>query len=161
VTHNKIFQGRIGRRQLARSLCVQALYQWHMAGHSASEVEAQFLADQDFQKADKRLFSQLLRGVTSRVEALDKLLIPHLDRTIGELDPVEISILRMGVFELSDSINTPYRVIINECIELGKQFGATDGYKYINSIMDQLAHQLRTIEMQSRRPAPDKRTGRT
>jgi N utilization substance protein B len=114
-------------------------------------VETQFLTDQDFRQADKRLFSQILCGVISSAKALDELLIPYLDRTISELDPVELNILRMGAFELSNSVNTPYRVVINECIELGKQFGATDGYKYINGIMDQLARQVRTIEIEDRK----------
>lgn len=146
MTKRKATSSRTNRRQAARSICLQALYQWHMTGYSAVKVETQFLTDQDFRKADKRLFSQLLHGVINRAETLDQLLIPYLDRSISELDPVELNIMRMGAFELSDSVNTPYRVVINECIELGKQFGATDGYKYINSIMDKLAHQIRGIE---------------
>jgi N utilization substance protein B len=139
-------KARPDRRHAARELALQALYQMHMSGASAVDVQAQFLVDQDFKQADKKMFGQLLRGVASQLESLDGMIEAHLDRALTELDPIELNVLRMGAFELSDSMSVPYRVVINECIELGKVFGATDGHKYVNSILDKLALEHREIE---------------
>tara|TARA_B100000780_G_scaffold269658_1_gene228671 strand:+ start:198 stop:659 length:462 start_codon:yes stop_codon:yes gene_type:complete len=140
-------KGRPGRRRAARELVLQALYQIHMSGASAVDVQAEFLADQDFKHADKRMFGQLLRGVAAQRESLDRLIEQYLDRKLTELDPIELNVLRMGAYELTDSVAVPYRVVINECIELGKVFGATDGHKYVNSILDKLALEHRAIEI--------------
>ena len=139
-------KARPDRRRAARELALQALYQMHMSGASAVDVQAQFLVDQDFKQADKKMFGQLLRGVAAQLESLDGMIEAHLDRALTELDPIELNVLRMGAFELSDSMSVPYRVVINECIELGKVFGATDGHKYVNSILDKLALEHREIE---------------
>ena len=139
-------KARPDRRHAARELALQALYQMHMSGASAVDVQAQFLVDQDFKQADKKMFGQLLRGVAAQRESLDGMIEAHLDRALTELDPIELNVLRMGAFELSDSMSVPYRVVINECIELGKVFGATDGHKYVNSILDKLALEHREIE---------------
>ena len=139
-------KARPDRRHAARELALQALYQMHMSGASAVDVQAQFLVDQDFKQADKKMFGQLLRGVAAQLESLDGMIEAHLDRALTELDPIELNVLRMGAFELSDSMSVPYRVVINECIELGKVFGATDGHKYVNSILDKLALEHREIE---------------
>lgn len=135
------------RRRAARELALQALYQLHMNGDIAINVEAQFLTHQDFKHADKRLFSKILRGVSQQVAELDTMVAAHIDRELSELDPIERNILRMGAFELSDSVAVPYRVVINECVELGKVFGATDGHKYVNGILHKLAAQYRQIEV--------------
>jgi N utilization substance protein B len=142
---------RPDRRRAARELALQALYQLHMNDDTASDVEAQFLAEQDFKHADKRLFRQLLRGVAKQSQALDQMVAEHLDRALEDLDPIERNILRMGAFELSDSVGVPYRVVINECVELGKVFGATDGHKYVNGILDKLALQHRQLEVAARK----------
>ncbi len=142
---------RPDRRRAARDLALQALYQLHMKDDTASDVEAQFLAEQDFKHADKRLFRQLLRGVAKQSQALDQMVAEHLDRALEDLDPIERNILRMGAFELSDSVGVPYRVVINECVELGKVFGATDGHKYVNGILDKLALQHRQLEVAARK----------
>ena len=138
---------RPDRRRAARELALQALYQLHMNGDTVTNVEAQFLTDQDFKHADKRLFSKILRGVSQQTADLDTLVAAHLDRELNELDPIERNILRMGAFELTDSVAVPYRVVINECVELGKVFGATDGHKYVNGILDKLAAHHRQIEV--------------
>ena len=138
---------RPDRRRAARELALQALYQLHMNGDTVSNVEAQFLTDQDFKHADKRLFGKILRGVSLQTATLDAMVAEHLDRELDDLDPIERNILRMGAFELSDSVAVPYRVVINECVELGKVFGATDGHKYVNGILDKLAAQCRQIEV--------------
>jgi len=140
-------KGRPDRRRAARELALQALYQVHMSGASAVDVQAEFLADQDFKNADKRMFGQLLRGVAAQRESLDIMIEEYLDRKLSDLDPIELNVLRMGAYELSDSVTVPYRVVINECIELGKVFGATDGHKYINSILDKLALNHRSVEI--------------
>jgi|TARA_B100000035_G_scaffold29482_1_gene22655 N utilization substance protein B len=140
---------RPDRRRAARELALQALYQLHMNGDTVTNVEAQFLTDQDFKHADKRLFSKILRGVSQQTADLDTLVAAHLDRELNELDPIERNILRMGAFELTDSVAVPYRVVINECVELGKVFGATDGHKYVNGILDKLAAHHRQIEVEA------------
>ena len=140
-------KGRPDRRRAARGLALQALYQVHMSGASAVEVQAEFLVDQDFKQADKRMFGQLLRGVAAQRESLDAMIEQYLDRKLSDLDPIELNVLRMGAYELSDSVAVPYRVVINECIELGKVFGATDGHKYVNSILDKVALNHRAVEI--------------
>ena len=135
------------RRQAARDLAMQALYRLHMNHDDASVVEAQFLADQDFKNADKRLFRNLLYGVAEQAEQLDSIIEVHLDRPLKTIDPIEMTILRIGAFELSQSVSVPYRVAINVCVELGKIYGATDGHKYINGILDKLAAQYRQVEI--------------
>ncbi len=146
-------KGRTDRRRGARELALQALYQLHMSGASAVEVQAQFLADQDFLNADKRMFGQLLRGVAAQTESLDGMIEQHLDRKLAELDPIELAVLRLGAFEITDSVAVPYRVVINECIELGKVFGATDGHKYVNGILDKLAIEHRAVEIAAKKSA--------
>ena len=143
-------KGRPDRRRAARELALQALYQVHMSGASAVEVQAQFLSDQDFKQADKRMFGQLLRGVAAQQESLDVMIGEHSGRKLSELDPIELNVLRMGAYELSDSVSVPYRVVINECIELAKVFGATDGHKYVNSILDKVALNHRAIEIEAK-----------
>jgi len=140
-------KGRPDRRRAARELALQALYQVHMSGASAIDVQAEFLVDQDFKNADKRMFGQLLRGVAVQRESLDLMIEQYLDRKLSDLDPIELNVLRMGAYELSDSVSVPYRVVINECIELGKVFGATDGHKYVNSILDKIALDHRSVEI--------------
>ena len=146
-------KGRPDRRRAARELALQALYQMHMSGASAVDVQAEFLVDQDFKNADKRLFGHLLRGVAAQRESLDVMIEQYLDRKLSDLDPIELNVLRMGAYELSDSVSVPYRVVINECIELGKVFGATDGHKYVNSILDKIALDHRLVEITAKQKA--------
>ena len=146
-------KGRPDRRRAARELALQALYQMHMSGASAVDVQAEFLVDQDFKNADKRMFGQLLRGVAAQIASLDMMIAQYLDRKLSDLDPIELNVLRMGAFELSDSVTVPYRVVINECIELGKVFGSTDGHKYVNSILDKIALDHRLVEITAKQKA--------
>ena len=146
-------KGRPDRRRAARELALQALYQMHMSGASAVDVQAEFLVDQDFKNADNRMFGQLLRGVAAQRESLDVMIEQYLDRKLSDLDPIELNALRMGAYELSDSVSVPYRVVINECIELGKVFGATDGHKYVNSILDKIALDHRLVEITAKQKA--------
>lgn len=139
----------LAQRRKARRLVLQALYQWQMTGDDCADIEAQFRAEYQG-KYDWDYFHELFTGVPRRVDELDGLLEPHLDRAVTALDPVEKALLRMGTFELLHRIDIPYRVVINEAVELAKQFGATDGHKYVNGILDRLARQLRPAEAAQR-----------
>ena len=134
-------------RRKARHYGVQALYQWHMAGAPLSAIEAEFRADYDFSHVDLEYFQALLHGVPARVDELEALMTPLLDRPIETLDPIERTLLRMGTFELAERIDVPYKVVINEGVALAKKFGATDGHKYINGVLDKMAKQLRQAEV--------------
>ncbi|MBU6953957.1 MULTISPECIES: transcription antitermination factor NusB [unclassified Hahella] len=135
------------KRRAARKLALQALYQWRVAGASISQIEAEFAVDNDLQQVDRDLFKAVLYGVPSSVSELDALLQPFVDRKLTDVDPVELSLIRMGAFELRSRIEVPYRVVINEAVELAKQFGGTDGHKFVNSVLDKLAPQLRQAEV--------------
>jgi len=150
-TSDKPLRGKIAARRKARSFAMQALYQWHMAGQALNEIEAQFYVDNDFKKVDTDYFKAILHGVPAKVTELDEAFEPLLDRPIQELDPVELAILRLSTFELLDRIDIPYKVVINEGVELAKIFGATDGHKFINGILDKLAPKLRTAETRTKK----------
>lgn len=134
-------------RRKARHYGMQALYQWHMAGAPLSAIEGEFRDDYDFDKVDLEYFQALLHGVPAQVDELEAVLVPLLDRSIETLDPIERTLLRMGVFELTERIDVPYKVVINEAVALAKKFGATDGHKYINGVLDKAARQLRQAEV--------------
>jgi len=140
-------KGKIATRRAARSLAMQALYQWHMAGHALNEIEAQFRVDNDFSAVDGAYFREILHGVPHLKTELDELIEPCLDRPLAELDPVELAILRLSTYELLKRVDVPYRVVINEGIELAKVFGATDGHKFVNGVLDKLAPRLRAAEV--------------
>lgn len=142
-------KGKIATRRVARSLAMQALYQWHMAGQSLNEIEAQFRVDNDFAGVDGAYFHELLTGVARNKTEVDGHIVPHLDRPLEELDPVELAILRLSTYELSYRVDVPYRVVINEGIELAKTYGATDGHKFVNGVLDKLAPALRAAEVRS------------
>jgi len=138
-------------RRKARKLALQALYQWHMAETAVHELEAQFLTDNDMSKVDKEYFHEVLHGVPANKSVLDEEITKFIDRDLTKLTPIELAILRMGAYELKHRIDVPYRVIINEGVELAKSFGATDGHKYVNGVLDKLAQQLRIPEVNSGR----------
>ncbi|HAN29935.1 MAG: transcription antitermination factor NusB [Halieaceae bacterium] len=133
-------------RHKARHYAMQALYQWHMAEAPVSQIEAEFRSDYDFNHVDLEYFQALLHGVPGCVDELEATLAPLLDRKLDELDPIERSLLRMGIFELQQRIDVPWKVVINEAVSLAKKFGATDSHKYINGVLDKAARQLRKAE---------------
>jgi N utilization substance protein B len=133
-------------RRKAREFAMQALYQWHVNHESAGVIEAQFQAQPGLAKADKAYFSELLRAVIQQSDALDALLQTVVDRELKSLTPVELSILRMGAYELQTRLEIPYRVVLNEAVALAKKFGATQGHRYVNAVLDQLSRSLRHIE---------------
>ena len=128
---------------------MQALYQWHMAGASLAQIEAEFRGEYDFAHVDLEYFQALLHGVPACVDELEEVLAPLLDRKLGALDPIERTLLRMGTYELKERIDVPYKVVINEAVALTKKFGATDGHKYINGVLDKVARQLRKVEIEA------------
>lgn len=136
-------------RSFARSSAVQALYQWQVGGQGPMEIERQFVLERDLGQADPEYFKTLLHGVCGNVEFIDQAIGEFTDRSQDELDPVERAILRLGTFELLFRSETPYRVVINECINLAKRFGATDGHKYVNGILDKVARKRRGVEVKA------------
>jgi N utilization substance protein B len=118
-----------------------------MTDADTHKVAAEFQDSGALAKADQEFFDELLRGVLLRCAELDELLIPNLDRKLSELDKVELAVLRLGTFELKNRTDVPYRVVIDEYIELAKLFGAEDGHKYVNGVLNKLAHSLRSVEV--------------
>lgn len=139
-------------RSRAREFALQALYQ-HLVGHNESAAIDAFTRDLNgFNKADSAHYDALLHGCIAQAEALDALVRPLLDRSMAEISPVEHAILWIGAYEFSHCVDVPWRVVINECIELAKSFGGTDGHRYVNGVLNQLAVQLRPEEV-TRDPA--------
>lgn len=136
----------IAWRKRARDLLVQALYQWQMSGTDAAKVEAEFRTDNG-RKTDWDFFHSALSTIAGNTAEIDAVYLPHIDRKAERLDPVETGILRLGIYELSRHIETPYKVVINECVDLARKYGATDSHKYINSLLDKAARELRQIEI--------------
>jgi N utilization substance protein B len=139
-----------GARRKARHYAIQALYQWEMAGASLSKIEAEFLVDNDMTHVDTEYFRDILRGVPKELTQLDDMLNPCLSRGMNEVTPVEKAILRLAAYELVHRIDVPYRVVINESVELSKKFGATESHKFINGALDQLAQKVRVVEIKNK-----------
>lgn len=137
-------------RAKARRLALQGLYQWQLSGASAPDVIAELNASQNTKDVDLEYFEALLRGVTAGSGDLQALFQPHLDRPAEQVDPIERGILLIGTFELKDRIDVPYRVVLNEAVELAKDFGAEDSHKYINAVLDKTAAGLRQTERAAR-----------
>jgi len=137
-------------RHRARELALQAIYQWRMSGGDHLEIEKTTRAEKSLGRYDIELFSQLLRGVVEHNQALVTALAPHLDRDMNELSPIEFSVMLLGAFELSRHPEVPYRVVINEAVELAKTFGGTDGHKFVNGVLDKLAAQVRAVEVSAK-----------
>jgi len=130
-------------RRKARELAVQAVYSWQLSQNSVTDIEANFLTDNSARRFDIPLFQQLLRGVTSSVSDLDAAISPHVDRPLDDVDHVEKAILRVAIYELKDCQDVPYKVVINEAIELAKSFAADDSHKFINGVLDKAVKLLR------------------
>lgn len=137
-------------RRRSRELALQGIYQWRLGGGDVAEIEKQIREEKGAGRYDAEFFSGLLRGVLERHAALETALRPHLDRELAELSPVELSVLLLGAYELSQYPEIPYRVVINEAVELAKTFGGTDGHKFVNGVLDKLAAQVRAVEMSAR-----------
>ncbi len=137
-------------RVRARRSAVQALYQWAMSAVPIQDIINEFVNERtELKKADTDYFKEILRGATKESEALDKQLIPLLDRKLDELDPVEKAILQIGIYELTFHPELPYKVVLNEAVDLAKMFGAEQSYKYINGVLNKAAKKIRKVEMKS------------
>ncbi len=130
-------------RRRARECAVQALYSWQLSKNDIADVELQFLAEQDVKGADITYFRELLSGVATNAEYLDGIMSPYLSRKLDELGQVERAVLRVALYELSKREDVPYKVAINEAIELAKIFGAEDSHKFVNGVLDKAAPTVR------------------
>jgi transcription antitermination factor NusB len=133
-------------RSIARKLAMQALYQWQLTQQTASEIKKQFLDSEDSAGVDREHFEELVGGCIAKNAELSAALQPFIDRPLDQLDPVETAILMIGMFELQQRADIPYRVVINEGVDLTKRFGATDAHKYVNAVLDRAARELRAAE---------------
>ena len=137
-------------RRRSRRALVQAVYQWQMSGNTLRSVQDDFRDSDALKKADLEFFDELLTRVVREADLLDAHYAKHLDRPVEQLDQVERAILRLATTEFAHRIDVPYRVVIDEYVELAKTFGAQDAHKYVNGVLDNLAAQLRAVEVQAR-----------
>jgi N utilization substance protein B len=133
-------------RTRARRRAVQALYAWELGGNPMRKVIDDFRSEQDMQIADLEYFEDLLRGVDVHRAELDAGLAPLLDRDIARVDPIERAVLRVSAYELKYRLDVPYRVVLNEAVEVAKRFGSEQGHTYVNGVLDKLAHAWRAVE---------------
>jgi N utilization substance protein B len=141
------------QRRRARELALQGLYQWLIAGGDAAAIDAQLREHEGYEKCDSLHFDALLRGGIESAATLDAALARHVDRKTTELSPIEHAVLMIGAYELQHCLDIPYKVAINEAVELAKAFGGTDGHKYVNGVLDKVASDLRPAEVQAARQA--------
>lgn len=135
-------------RHNARQYALQAIYQWQLSGTPIQEIEVQFVRFHVTKKVDLEYFKEVIQGVAKLQHEIDKQIEPYLDkRSITDVDPIELAILRIATYEFAKRLDVPYRVIINEGLELAKKFGSVEGFKFINSVLDRVARQLRAHEI--------------
>jgi N utilization substance protein B len=139
----------LAARSRARRRALQALYAWQVGGSKMGSVIEQFRHEQDMVVADLAYFEDILLGVEKHVKELDDGIKPFVDREVSQIDPIELSALRMGAYELKYRPDVPYRVVINEAVEATKRFGADHGHSYVNGVLDKLATHWRTAEKRS------------
>lgn len=140
----------LAARSRARRRAVQALYAWQVGGNRMTSVIEEFRHEQDMEIADLDYFEASLRGVEAHLDELDTGLRVHLDREVAQVDPIERAVLRLAAYELRYRIDVPYRVVINEAIEVSKRFGSDQGHTYVNGVLDRLAAQWRSAERAAR-----------
>jgi N utilization substance protein B len=137
----------VAKRRKARHYGVQALYQWKMANAALNQIEAEFRTEYDFTKVDGEYFHAIMHDIPAQVDVLDEMVGKNLtDRDMHEVGPVEISLLRLGAWELKDRLDVPVSVVLNEAVSLAKKFGPVESHKFINAVLDSLAEELRAIE---------------
>lgn len=134
-------------RHNARHYALQAMYQWQLANTSIADLETEFLKYQIDKKIDLDYFKELLHGIPKHQAELDQTMQPFLGRNLQEIDPIELNVLRLAIYELLKRPDVPYRVIINEALELAKKFGSIEGYKFVNGVLDRVAKQCRATEV--------------
>ena len=138
-------------RSRARRYAMQALYQWDLSGMQLPEIRKQFLEAEDFSRTDRSYFNSLLKDIPKHIVNIDKNIAENIDRPFEQLDPVERAILRVALYELLFQAEIPYRVSINEAVNLAKKFGAEQGHTFVNAVLDQAAHSIRPAECASSR----------
>lgn len=136
-----------GSRRVSREFALRALYQWRLGGDDLARLIVTAEESESFDQANADYFRSLLAGILREAETLDAALTPHLDRNVAALSPIEYAALLIGAYELSHCLDVPYRVAINEAVELAKRYGGTDGHKYVNGVLDKLAKIARKTEM--------------
>ncbi|MCE3263952.1 MAG: transcription antitermination factor NusB [Pseudoduganella sp.] len=146
MTHANPSKNRTPRHR-AREFALQGLYQWLLNNEDATKVVNNIRGAHGFDKADGEYFADLLRGTIKQSVELREAFTPLVDRGIGELSPIEHAVLLIGAYELKNHVEIPYRVVINEAVELTKSFGGIDGHKYVNGVLDKLSAQLRADEV--------------
>ena len=134
----------------ARRCAVQALYQWQMTGESLTRIEMNFLEEDRLKGVQKSYFSEIFYGVPKQLNVIDEALAEFVDRPVEKIDPVERAVLRIGVYELINRLDTPYKVIINEGVNLAKYFGADGSHKYVNGILDKVSQKKRALEIKAK-----------
>lgn len=137
-------------RSNSRRLAMQAIYQHQIGDDHWLSLRAQFHDDPEFGRVDAEYFDELLENCVEREDEFDAILRPHFDRPADQVDPVERAILLIGCYELKDRLDIPYRVVLNEGVELAKRFGAEDGHRYVNAVLDRTAMELRKVEIAAR-----------
>ena len=130
---------------------MQALYQWQLTQQAPEQIESHFILDHEMEGVDIEYFHQLVREIPLHLHELDDHIAPHLDRDMAEVDPVERAILRLGTYEFEFQTEIPYKVILNEAVELAKTFGGEHGHKYVNAVLDKVAAALRAREISAGR----------
>jgi N utilization substance protein B len=140
-------------RRRAREIALQGLYEWLVSAAPAADIDAHMRELEGFDKCDAAHFDALLHGCIGEVAPIDAVLARHVDRKTTQLSPIEHGVLMIGVYELTHCIDIPYKVAINEAVELAKSFGGTDGHKYVNGVLDKAAAELRPVEVEAMRAA--------
>jgi N utilization substance protein B len=138
-----------GNRRLSRELALRALYQWRLTGADLARLLVQAEEAEEYADANVAFLRTLLEGVLAEAETLNQALAAHLDRPVDQLSPIEHGILLIGAYELTHSLDVPYKVAINEAVNLAKAYGGTDGHKYVNGVLDKLAKDVRRIEIEA------------
>jgi transcription antitermination protein NusB len=146
-------RGKSTRRR-SREVALQGLYEWLLSGADAAAIDAHMREQDEFDKCDALHYDALLHGCINEAAELDAVLARHVDRKTTELSPIEHGVLLIGAYELKHCLDIPYKVAINEAVELAKSFGGTDGHKYVNGVLDRASAQLRPAEVQSSRQTP-------
>ena len=136
------------KRSRARHFAMQAIYQWQMSGNPIQVIEAEFHTDNDMAKVDVDYFHELVNQASTQSSELDGLFMPYIKgKKLDDLDPITLALLRLSTYEFKNRIDVPYRVVINESVNLAKKFGAEDSHKFINGVLDKVAVQLREVEV--------------
>lgn len=136
-------------RHAARRVALQALYQWQLTGDDPRDILAQFREERPLKGADLDYFRQLTLGVPETAARIDEIVAPYLDRPMERVDPIERAILRLATYELLECLDVPYRVVINEAVDLAKVFGAEQGHRFVNGVLDKAVRNLREAEIKA------------